>query len=245
MPLSDLTRDGLLGPRVSFFAPDLRGRGTSRRPAADVHTMALLADNLTEDIEELLPGAEPIVLLGLSMGGYVLLELLRRHRRRFAGRLRGLALCDTRAGADDAAGRERRLEAIAAIRDRGMIAASEAMLPKLLAPASRGGDAEWIVRDMVLSTPPATACADLAGMAVREDGFEALEAFEGAVLLAVGEEDEITPPADAEAMAEALDAASYVRLLTVPGAGHLAPLEKPREVAAGLADLLRRAGRPS
>jgi pimeloyl-ACP methyl ester carboxylesterase len=79
--------------------------------------------------------------------------------------------------------------------------------------------------------------ADLAGMAVRSEAFDVLGAFGGPILIAVGAEDTITPEADAEAMAAAAASARYVRFATIPGAGHLTPLENPDEVARAIADL--------
>jgi len=114
------------------------------------------------------------------------------------------------------------------------------MLPKLLSPKSTGSRAEALCRDMILSTPPATACADLAGMAARTDGFDVLGAFDRPVLIVCGDDDVLTPAVDAEAIAEACGQAPFVRLLTVPGAGHMAPLEQPEVVASAVADLGRR-----
>jgi len=239
-PLGRLAEDGALGPDVRFFAPDLRGRGTSRRPAAEVHTMSLLADDLADDLDDLVPKGEPLVLAGLSMGGYVLFELLRRHGARLRDRLSAVVLCDTRASADTEAGRLKRRESIEAIRKSGIEAALHAMLPVLLGPASRGTDAETTARAMILATPPATACADLAGMAVRDEGFEALSWLTVPLLLVVGEDDTVTPPSDAEAMAEVASRVPFVRLLTIPQAGHLSPLERPHEVAEGIGALIRR-----
>lgn len=239
-PLAVIVGRGGLGSHVRFSAPDLRGRGTSHRPAADIHTMSLLADDLADEIPALVPGDEPFILGGLSMGGYVCFEFLRRHRARFHGRLRGLVLCDTRATADDEAGRAKRREAIEAIRRGGIEAALGAMLPKLLSPRSSGTSAEALCREMILATPPETACADLAGMAARRDGFEVLAAFDRPVLILCGDDDVLTPAADAEAMAAACGNAPFVRLLTVPGAGHMAPLEQPAAVASAIGDLSRR-----
>lgn len=239
-PLARLAGEGALGPDVRFFAPDLRGRGTSRRPAAEVHTMSLLADDLADDLDDLVPKGEPLVLAGLSMGGYVLFELLRRHGARLRDRLAAVVLCDTKASADTEAGRLKRRESIEAIRKGGIEAALHAMLPVLLAPASRGTEAEATARAMILATPAATACADLAGMAVRDEGFEALSLLTVPLLLVVGEEDAVTPPSDAEAMAEVASRVPFVRLLTIPRAGHLSPLEKPRDVAEGIGALIRR-----
>jgi pimeloyl-ACP methyl ester carboxylesterase len=238
--LAVLAGRGAMGSVTQVAAPDHRGRGTSARPAAEIHPMPLLADDLAEALPGLVPGEEPFVLCGLSMGGYVAFEFLRRHDVRFRGRLSGLVLCDTRAAADDEAGREKRREAIEAIRSGGIEAALHAMLPKLLSPKSIGTDAEALCRDMILATPPQTACADLAGMAARREGFDALGAFDRPVLIACGEDDVLTPVAEAEAMAEACRNAPFVRLLTVPGAGHMAPLEQPDVVASAIADLSRR-----
>lgn len=239
-PLAERARDGRLGAGVSLFSPDLRGRGTSRHASADVHTMELLAEDVASDIEELLPAGEPFVLAGLSIGGYVAFELLRRHRRRFRERLVGLVLCDTRASADDEAGRTKREEAIAAIRAEGMQAPLRTMLPKLLAPSSRGSAAEDLTRTMILATPPATAIADQLGMIRRADGFGVIASLDIPILFLVGEEDTVTPASDAEAMAELATNAPYVRLFTVPSAAHLSPLERPDDVAEAFAALVSR-----
>ena len=55
------------------------------------------------------------------------------------------------------------------------------------------------------------------------------------VLVLVVDEDRLTPPADAEAMAGALTTA---RLTRIPDAGHLAPLERPETVARELVSFL-------
>lgn len=236
-PLAErLGRDGTL--RVA--APDLRGRGSSTRSTADVHAMLLFADDLAADLPSLVPGDAPFLLCGLSMGGYVSFEFLRRHGARLRRRLKGLVLCDTKATGDDDAGRAKRKEAIESIRRSGIGAAYEAMAPKLLSPKSKGTSAETLVREMILGTPPATAMADLAGLALRSDAFDVLGAFDRPVLIVCGADDAITPVADAEAMAAACTNAPFVRLLTVPDAGHMAPLESPEEVADAILDLRKR-----
>src|ERR1019366_2628084 len=142
----------------------------------------------------------------------------KRHGARERDRLRGLALFDTKASADDDAGRAKRKEAIEALRKDGIEAALSAMLPKLLARRSKGGPAEETARAMILETPPATAMADLAGLAVRDEGFEALSGWEKPLLVVVGDEDAIAPPSDAEAMTAVAGRASWVSLVTVGGA---------------------------
>lgn len=239
-PLTLLAGRGDLGPDVSVFAPDLRGRGSSALPAQPVHPMALHADDLADAIEASLPREDRFVLCGLSMGGYVVLRFLERHRRRFGARLAAVALLDSKASADDEKGKAGRRAAAEAIGREGMKAALDAMLPKLFAAANRGKEAEETTRRMMQETPPATAQADLLGMAARPDGFAQLGALDVPFLAVVGEEDVLTPPADAEAMCAAASNAPFIRLVTVPGAGHMVPLEAPADLAAPLADLIRR-----
>lgn len=242
-PLAERAADGRLGLIDAVFAPDLRGRGLSPHATAPLHAMSLLADDVARDVEATLPDGAPFLIAGLSMGGYVSFELLKRHGARWRERLRGLALFDTKASADDDAGRAGRKAAIDAIRRDGIEAALGAMLPKLLARPARGTAAEDLVRRMVLATPPETAIADLAGLAVRDEGFEVLAAFDRPLLVAVGEDDAIAPPSDAEAMTAVAARAPWVRLLTVPGAGHMVPLERPDEAAAGLVSLAQASAR--
>ena len=239
IPLSEELRR--LAPDVAFLAPDLRGRGTSRLPAAASHPMSLFADDLAAAIEESVPPREPFVLAGLSMGGYVALEFLRRHRNRFAKTLAGLALCDTKATPDDEAGKAGRAAAAEAIRQHGMSAPLGTMLPKLIARRSFGTAVEETARAMILETPPDTARADLFGLMERQDGFGPLAAFDRPLLVVVGEEDQLTPPIDAEALVEGAQNAPFVGLHSVPGVGHLSPLEAPADVAGAFAGLLARA----
>lgn len=213
---------GQLGEGVAVTAPDFRGRGASGLPAEPVHAMSLLA----KDVLATLPREEPFVVMGLSMGGYVALELVARLGPELRPHLKGLVLCDSRANADDDAGRKGRADTAAAIEANGMAPLFEGMLPKFLAPSSRGGALEQLVRTMFLATPPATAAADQRGMAERVDRFDVLGTLVVPFLAAVGEDDPLTPPSASEAMVAAAGNAPFVELLTLPGA-HLAPLEHP------------------
>ena len=88
--------------------PDLPGFGGSE-PAGDVLTMGLAAERALEAIGE--GGIDRAVVCGLSMGGYVALELWRRQPELVAG----LVLANTRADADYDAAKERRASLAARI----------------------------------------------------------------------------------------------------------------------------------
>ena len=72
-------------------------------------------------------------------------------------------------------------------------------------------------------------------MALRPDSSADLPRWRARTVVVRGEQDQIIAPAAAEAMARAIPDA---RLATIPGGGHLAFLEKPREVLAELRWLL-------
>ncbi|HTY43054.1 MAG TPA: alpha/beta fold hydrolase [Thermoanaerobaculia bacterium] len=214
-----------LAPRFRVLKPDFPGRGETAAPSEG--RLDDYAD-FVGAILEALPG--PAGLAGFSMGGYVALILARRARPGLAA----LALVDTRAGADDEAGRARRDEAIALVRAQGPTAVADAMLPRLLSPASLAhGDLAERVRRIMQRQKPETIEGDLTAMRDRSDSLAALPGIGVPTLVVVGAADALTPPADSEAMASAIPGA---RLVTIPAAGHLTPMERPGAVAAALGD---------
>jgi 3-oxoadipate enol-lactonase len=217
------------------LAPDLRGFGRSDAPDLG-YSMATYAEDLAGLLDAL--GVDDVVLCGLSMGGYVAFEFLRRHRPR----VRGLVLVDTRAGADSAEGRKGREVAMADLREGGPSLIAEQMLPRLLGSGASEALREE-VRAMMSSAPPAGILGALAAMRDRPDSTELLPSLLGLpTLVVVGADDRLTPPRDAEAMAKAIPGA---RLAQIPEAGHLAPLEQPAAFNRHLRSFLDRlAGTP-
>jgi YbgC/YbaW family acyl-CoA thioester hydrolase len=213
------------------IAPDLRGMGLSDAPDLG-YSMTTYADDLAALLDAL--GVESAVLCGLSMGGYVAFEFLRRFRHRVLG----LVLMDTRAEADTPDGRRARDAQAAQARDRGPAAVAEAMLPQLFAEADPAhSPAATRARRMIAGTPVAGIVGALSAMRDRPDSSDLLATLDGIpTLVAVGAHDRITPPDRAEAMADAIPGA---RFEVIAGAGHLPPLEKPAETTALLADFLK------
>jgi pimeloyl-ACP methyl ester carboxylesterase len=167
------------------------------------------------------------------MGGYVALSLARTHPSDLAG----LALVDTRAGAEDEAGKGKRMESIALLRREGTAALVDQMLPNLLAEASVRGDPalRQRVRDMMLSVPAQTIEQALLAMRDRADQSRMLVSLEVPLALVVGAEDRITPVSAAREMAGSRAAS----LTIIPAAGHLTPVEEPAAVAEALLTLQR------
>ncbi len=217
------------------IAPDLRGMGQSDAPDLG-YSMAVYAADLAALLDAL--GVDEVVLCGLSMGGYVAFEFLRQWR----SRVRGLVLMDTRADADTAEARRSRDAAAATAKDRGAPAIADAMLPKVLAPATLGRrpDLAEGLRALMSSTPVAGIVGALAAMRDRE-GSETLLATLADVptLVVVGEADALTPPDQARAMAKSIPGA---RIAVIPGAGHLPPVEQPEATTERLREFLRSLG---
>src|SRR5687767_2793781 len=88
-----------------MVAPDLRGHGETEA-SEGAYAMEQLADDAAALLEEL-GISQPVVVGGLSMGGYAALAFYRKHRARVAA----LVLAATRAGADSADGRAGREKA--------------------------------------------------------------------------------------------------------------------------------------
>lgn len=224
-----------LAPRCRVIAPDLRGFGASDATPGTV-TMERLADDLAELLDTL-GVSEPVVLAGLSMGGYVAWQFWRRH----AARLRALILCDTRAAADSEEVARARGGLAARVLNEGSSVLVEAMLPKLLGPETSSARPELVaeLQAMIEGTSPEGAAAALRGMALRPDVRAWLPEIRVPSQVIVGEHDAISPPAEMHELAAALPSAQAV---TIPRAGHLAPWENPGPVNQAIAEFLTHCG---
>jgi YbgC/YbaW family acyl-CoA thioester hydrolase len=199
------------------IAPDLRGMGQSDAPDLG-YSMSTYAEDLLGLLDGL--GEGQVVVCGLSLGGYIAFEFVRRWRER----VRGLILMDTRAEPDSAEGRRARDGLISRVREQGPIAAAEAMLPRLFTPQVSPEIIER-VRKVILNTPVAGIVGALSAMRERPDSTPLLETLTGVpTLVLVGAEDAITPPTISQSMAAAIPGA---RLMEIPGAGHLPCIEQP------------------
>lgn len=215
----------LLSRQFRVLKPDLPGHGETATPSGG--TITDYADFLEAILGELPP---PVGLAGFSMGGYAALALVERRPEG----LKALALVDTRAPADDEGGKAKRDEAIATVRSAGVPAIADAMLPRLLDPASlHNRDLGDRVRRIMLRQSKETLEADLTAMRERPDSTPLLAGISIPTLVVVGDHDALTPPPDSQAMADAIPGA---RLVTIPAAGHLTPMERPGAVAKALSE---------
>jgi len=214
-----------------IIAPDLRGFGESDAPEGP-YTVDQLADDCAALLDEL-GVREPVVVGGLSMGGYIALAFWRRHRARVAG----LILAATRAGADSEAGKAGRDAAAATARAKGSEAIIDGMLPKMLAPSAYAARPEVVAqaRRVMDGAPVPGIVGALMAMKHRPDSTALLAEIDRPVLVIHGADDVLIPPSEAEAMFAALPQA---RLILVPEAGHLLNLEQPASFNAEVRNFL-------
>jgi 3-oxoadipate enol-lactonase len=212
------------------LAPSLPGWGGAE-PVGDVLTVDAMADFLAGELDR--AGAEKALVCGLSMGGYAAFSLWRRHQNRVAG----LLLADTRAEADDEAGRERRRAVAEKARAEGSGPIADNPPPLL---SDGAAPALWErVRDIIRRQPGEAIAAASLGMAERPDSTPILPTIDVPTTIVVGSADALTPPPMSEAMAEAIPGGE---LVVLEGAGHLSNLESPEEFLSALRKLAARVG---
>jgi pimeloyl-ACP methyl ester carboxylesterase len=215
--------------RTRLITPDLRGFGAGAPLGGRAPDLTVLADDVLTELDA--ADVEKAILGGVSMGGYIALNLLRRHPDRVAG----LVLADTRSGADDEAALERR-RAVAERADGGDIAAGPDAIAPLVADTVSG-----LIRATLAAiagqVPAATIAWGQRAMAARPDSTAVRAAATVPVLVVVGEQDAITPPEVARQLAATAPEAELVELA---GAGHLAPAEDPDGFADALIGWLSR-----
>jgi 3-oxoadipate enol-lactonase len=219
--------------RVRRIAFDLRGVGGSGAPpTVDGYSLGRYADDVIAVLDAV--GVREAVLCGLSMGGYVIFELLRRH----PDRIKALILADTKVEPDSREGKRDRDQLIAAVEQQGADALTDRLLPRLLAPATQTTQPEVAeqVREMARRWSVPALVGALRTLRDRPDSSDTLRSVRVPTLILVGDDDAIAPPATALAMAKLLPSAQYH---VVPAAGHLAPLEQPLATSRLVADFLR------
>ncbi len=222
----------VLAPRYRIVRFDARGFGGSEVGDAML-TMDRIADDAAVLIERLRLG--PVVLVGCSMGGYAAFAFAQKH----AALLRGLVLVDTRAGADSPEARKGRGDLAAKVMKEGSQAALDFFLPRVFGETTKKSRADVVVqfKDMVLASSPQGLSDGLHGIGARQDSTPFLREIATPTLVVCGEEDILTPRAEAEIMQRGIKGAE---LAMIPGSGHLPSMETPVAFNQALRDFLGR-----
>lgn len=231
------SRQTSLADHLRIIAPDLRGFGASAGVGPE--SIAQLANDAVALLDALHVG-RPAAVCGVSMGGYVAQHIAARHPDRVAA----LVLVDTKLEADTPETRAARVDLSAKVGRLGLSILADAMIPRLMAPLAANADAkttarhrdnEADLRRMIIGQRVGTIQAALAALGDRPDMSKPMRHVRAPTLLVVGADDQLTPP-------ECLEAAEKIipdaRLLIVPRAGHLTPLEAPEVFNAAVREFL-------
>ena len=222
-----------LASYARVILPDLRGHGDS-----DALPGPYSVDMLAEDCLHLLNTlgiTQPVVVCGLSMGGYVALAFYRK----FAERMAGLILTSTRAAADSPEARANREKAILLAQTSGAMAIAESMLPKMFAPSTYNEQPKLVdqVRSIMAETPVEGIVGALQAMKDRPDSTPMLPSITKPVLIIHGSNDQLIPATEAHAMQSAIPGSE---LVIIEQAGHLLNLEQPGAFNQAVHQFLKR-----
>ncbi len=215
------------------IAPDLPGFGGSGAPDSMYrYTMIGFADLVAGLLTHL--GLGPVVLGGLSMGGYVAFAFLREH----AERVSALVLADTKAGADTTMVFERRTDQQDQVASIGTTSLIEVLLGGLLSDDTRATRLDLVEQvRRLMANPAAGYIGALEAMKYRPDATAELAGISVPTLVIVGEHDSLTPPDVARDMHQRIRGS---KLVVLPRAGHLSNLEAADGFNAAVAAFLAR-----
>ncbi|MGC4099501.1 MAG: alpha/beta fold hydrolase [Nitrospira sp.] len=212
-------QEAALSSQFRVITVDLRGHGESDAPLWHYSL-----DRAADDVRGLLDylSIPQAVFVGLSMGGYILFSFYRK----YAERIKGLVLADTKAQADTDDGARARFEMAQIAYTQGPRAIADIMIPKLLSPATIQTRPELVqrVRSMIEGNQISGIAGDLMAMAERHDSMLLMKQMTCPIQIIVGELDLPTPPSDAKLMADQI---LNARLVIIPAAAHLSNLEQP------------------
>ncbi|MBO9396071.1 alpha/beta fold hydrolase [Shimia sp. R9_2] len=191
-------------------------------------------ERISEIASALLPILPPkFALAGLSMGGIVAMDILRKAPERVTR----IALMDTNPLAESptsAAAYEPWIVGARAGRLDEVL--SDFMRPEYLAPSVARADILNQVRDMGMALGPEVFVRQARALQRRRDQQSVLRKCKCPALVLCGEHDALTPVKRHSFMAELIP---YAKLEVIPDAGHLPVLENPDAVTAALRTWMR------
>ena len=212
----------VLSSIASIISIDLRGHGESY-PFMGPYSMDLLAEDCFRLLGDL-HFKPPVLVCGLSMGGYITMALFRKYPLLF----RGMILTSTRSGPDSPEGKANRDAAIKNVNNNGTAFIADSMLPKLVAPITLSTKPDLVntIRAIMLETSVNGVVGALQGMKDRTDSTPLLPQVTCPVLIIHGVDEQLIPFHEAEMMKQHLPNS---KLEIISGAGHLPNMEQPNK----------------
>jgi pimeloyl-ACP methyl ester carboxylesterase len=221
----------LVAAGYRVIAPDLRGFGDSH-VSDGPGDLDLLADDLVELLDHL--AIDQAVVVGMSMGGYLLFNLLERCPQRVSAAVFAV----TRSVADDQAGRDRRKQlADQVVRFGPQVVADS--FQELLFAADTVADRPRLAAEVygwMVATASQGLAAGLLAMQQRRDATPLLHGITVPCLSIGADQDRLCPLEHPRMIAAGIPGC---RLCIIPGAGHLVNLEQPGDFNRALLSFLR------
>jgi pimeloyl-ACP methyl ester carboxylesterase len=226
--------DGLSDLALSISV-DLRGHGDSFAFEGP-YSMDTLASDCKRLLDDLTIKS-PVVVCGLSMGGYISLAFYRAYPEIF----KGMILTSTRSGPDSAEAKANRDASIKNALEFGAIYIADNMLPRLFSPVTLSTNPDLVktVHEIMVNTSIQGIVGSLEGMKNRLDSTPLLSQISCPVLIIHGADDQLIPQKEAELMDRQIPNS---RLIKIAEAGHLPNLEQPDRFNKAVWDFLQSLG---
>lgn len=220
----------ILPSNFRSIACDIRGFGKSTDEES-LLSIDLFGDDLIMFMDAL--QIDKAIVCGLSMGGYIALNAMKR----FPGCFEALILCDTQCIADTFEVKEKRYKIIDEIKVDGVTDFNEGFIKTVFHKDSLTGKMELVeqLRSVVFANSPHIISQGLAALSGRSETCSTLGEIAIPTLIICGREDVITPLTQSEFMNKNIKE-SIIRV--IDNAGHVSNLEQPHEFNKNLLDFL-------
>ncbi len=216
--------------KYRVIACDIRGFGKSTDEESHL-SMDLFANDLILFIDKL--GLEKVTVCGLSMGGFIALNALKR----FPSRFEALILCDTQCISDSTEVKAKRYKAIEDIKEYGVANFNEGFIKNVFHEDSLTEKPELVeqLRGVVFSNSQHIIIQGLMALAERSETCSILNTISIPTLIICGREDAVTPVAESKFMSKHIKG-SIIHIIN--NAGHVSNLEEPRIFNKRIRDFL-------
>lgn len=212
------------------IACDIRGFGKSTDEESTL-SIDLFGNDLIQFMDNL--NIDKAIVCGLSMGGYIALNVMER----FPSHFEALILCDTQCIADTTEGKEKRYKIIEEIEADGVTDFNEGFIKNVFHKDSITNKTELVeqLRSVVFSNSKNIITKGFTALAEHSETCSTLSEIGIPTLIICGREDQVTPLAQSEFMNKHIKKSI---LHIIDNAGHVSNLEQPKEFNKYLSEFL-------
>ncbi|HET6789149.1 MAG TPA: alpha/beta fold hydrolase, partial [Aquabacterium sp.] len=217
-----------LSAHCRVICPDTRGHGRSEIPDGPL-SLAELAADAARQIDEL--AGEPVVWVGLSMGGMIGQELALRH----PDKVKALVLANTTSTYPDS-GREAISQRIATVEAHGLSAISTGTMARFFTEAFRQRQAATVSRHQrLLESMDPEAYVACAAAVCDVDTTARLGQIKVPTLVLTGAQDEGTPKEMTDVLAHRIAGAHQI---TLDACAHLSAVEQAQAFTEAVGEFI-------